>query len=255
MSAKPTELTGEKKRRIRVIRKRTKPKNIEDLSVIEICRKYPPATWEEVFKQADDELELVSSILDNEDEYYPLKCNLFRAFELCPRHKVRVIIFGQDPYHQIQYNGEPRAQGLSFSVSENDTIPSSLNNIFKEILSDVNVSNINGDLTPWAQQGVLLLNVCLTVRPQEAGSHKKIWLGFIDKVLKDIAQVNPNCIYVLWGVWAKSIRFMIEGNPSILEATHPSGFSANKGFYGCKHFSKINEILLELGKEEINWQT
>src|SRR5690606_19127370 len=159
----------------------------------------------------------------------------------------------QDPYHQVMYNGKPRAQGMSFSVSKDDSIPSSLCNIFKEINDDLGINNnTHGDLSCWARQGVLLLNSCLTVKPCEAGSHNKdLWMGFIDRVLKYIARINPKCIYVLWGAWAKHIKPMIEGKPHILESTHPSGYSARKGFFGCKHFSRINEILIEEGKEEI----
>ncbi len=245
-------------KKIRVIRITRKPDNIEELPIIEIARKYPPPSWKDVFNYADDELELISELLDgvekNQGKFFPKKVNLFKAFELCSRSKVKVVIFGQDPYHQMLYTGEPRAQGLAFSVSPSDSIPSSLQNIYKEIQSDVGISNFaHGDLTHWAEQGILLLNTCLTVQPNQAGSHKHIWAGFINKVIKDIAQANSKCIYVLWGNHAKKLAKLIEGSPPVLESSHPSGLSANRGFLGCKHFSQINELLRAQGKEEIDW--
>jgi len=245
-------------RKIRIIRNVQKPDNIEKLSIIEITRKYPPPTWKDVFKEADDELELISELLGDKEKvdgtFFPRKADLFKAFELCPRNSVKVVIFGQDPYHQMLYTGEPRAQGLSFSVGRTDVIPSSLQNIFKEIKSDVGIDNYShGDLSCWAKQGILLLNTCLTVQPNQAGSHKHVWAGFIDKVIKDIAQANQDCIYVLWGNVAKKLSSSIEGSPPILESSHPSGFSYTRGFKGCCHFSQINEILRNQGRTEIDW--
>lgn len=246
------------KRRINVIRHIKKPDNIEDLSIIEIARKYPPPTWKNVFEYADDEIELASNILEDiesrEGRSFPLRRDIFRAFEMCPRHQIKVAIFGMDPYPQILGDGSPRAQGLSFSVREDDQIPSSLQNIFKELKADLEIDNYShGDLSSWARQGVLLVNYCLTVSPGKPGSHKRLWIGFMDKVIKDIAQANKDCIYVLWGNEAKKLAKMIEGNPLLLTAAHPSGLSASRGFLGCKHFSQINEELIRLGKMPIDW--
>lgn len=243
---------------IKVNRIIKKPDNIEDLTIIEIARKYPPLTWMKLFKYADPELELISQILESIEKdgkvFFPLKKDIFKAFELCPRSKIKVVIFGQDPYKQLLPTGKPRAQGLSFSADKNDAIPDSLQHIFKEIKDDVGISNYShGDLTAWAKQGILLLNIYLTVQPDEKEFHQ-FWGGFINKAIKDIAQANPNCIYVLWGGHARKLIKLIEGSPPLLTASHPSGLSCNRGFYGCKHFSKINEILRKQGKEEINWE-
>lgn len=234
--------------------------DLNNESVFTISQKYPPVTWETLFvKKAKEELRLISSILDrrekNDGPYLPEKINIFRAFDLCPSDKVNVVIFGQDPYHQVLYDGKSRAQGLAFSVSKEDEIPSSLANIFKEISSDLEIDNDfqHGDLTYWARQGILLLNTCLTVQPHLPKSHGKFWLSFVKKVIKYIATVNKDCIYVLWGAEAKSLKKFIEGDPPILEAAHPSGLSFSRGFKGCKHFSKINEILKKQGKPQIDW--
>lgn len=239
---------------------RFRPPELNNESVFTISQKYPPIGWEILFnKKSKEELRLISSILDrrekNDGQYLPEKINIFRAFDLCPANKVSVVIFGQDPYHQVLYNGKPRAQGLAFSVSEDDEIPSSLSNIFKEISSDLGIENDfrHGDLTYWAQQGILLLNTCLTVQPHIPKSHGKFWLSFIKKVIKFIAVLNKDCIYVLWGGEAKSLKKFIEGNPPILEAAHPSGLSYARGFKGCKHFSQINSILKHQGRPQIDW--
>jgi uracil-DNA glycosylase len=244
-------------------RKKKKPiirikKNLEALSVLEISQKYYPISWKPLFEDAYDELELVSELLDeiveNSGPFFPEKKNIFRAFDLCKSSNVKVVIFGQDPYHQFLPNGKPRAQGLSFSVSDDDIIPSSLRNIYKELKSDLDIDNMcyGGDLTPWARQGVLLLNTCLTVTPGKAGSHGKIWSGFIKRVMLYLSKLNPHCIYVLWGRHAQGLRKEIEGNPHILESAHPSGLSC-KHFFGNRHFSQINDMLKKQNRTPINW--
>lgn len=228
---------------------------LNSCTVYELSQRYFPLTWEHLFtKKAKQELELISSILDkkekNEGPYLPEKINIFRAFDLCRSDEIKIVIFGQDPYHQ-----PGRAQGLAFSVSKEDEIPSSLSNIFKEISDDLDIPNDfkHGDLTSWAEQGILLLNTCLTVQPHLPKSHGKFWLSFIKRTIKEIAVYNKDCIYVLWGNDARSLKKFIEGDPPILEAAHPSGLSYARGFRGCKHFSKINEILKKQGKQEIDW--
>lgn len=137
-----------------------------------------------------------------------------------------------------------------------DVTPSSLKNIFKELKNTVPgyVVPNHGNLEGWCEQGVLLLNTCLTVYPNQAGSHKSIWLGFVKKVIKEIEKVNPNCIFVLWGREAQNnVKPMLGSKAVVLEAAHPSGFSAARGFFGCNHFNKINEILSQQKKPTIKW--
>jgi uracil-DNA glycosylase len=140
-------------------------------------------------------------------------------------------------------------------VKKGTKIPSSLVNMFKEIKNTVTgfETPSHGDLTGWARQGVLLLNTCLTVRPASPGCHKEIWLGFIKKVINAIIDTNPNCIFVLWGRKAQKVRKMLGERATVLEAAHPSGFSAHRGFFGCNHFNQINTLLSESGQRQINW--
>lgn len=191
-------------------------------------------------------------------EIYPKPENIFNCFNYFNRENLKVIILGQDPYHQPN-----QAHGLSFSVSENIKIPPSLKNIFKEIITDIpeyNSLNIpeNGNLEYLAQQGVLLLNNTFTVRQSSPNSHLKIWKGFCNKIILDIIKNQEGIIFMLWGGNAKKIMEKIPeellSKHHILKANHPSPLSANrKGWFGCKHFSKANKILEENGKNEIKW--
>jgi uracil-DNA glycosylase len=226
---------------------------------IKIARIRAPIGWKDVFASADDEIADVSEIIENDKKvngrFYPDCKNLFKAFELTPLNTVKVVILGQDPYHGCNSDGTPQAQGMSFSVKKGTKIPSSLVNIFKEIKNTVTgfETPSHGDLTGWARQGVLLLNTCLTVRPASPGCHKEIWLGFIKKVINAIIDTNPNCIFVLWGRKAQKVRKMLGERATVLEAAHPSGFSAHRGFFGCNHFNQINTLLSESGQRQINW--
>ena len=235
----------------------------QDWSLERIAREAKPPTWEKVWDDASHELKDVSEILDNQEktygQYYPLKRDIFNAFWLTKLSNVKVVILGQDPYHQtISVNGGtvPRAIGLSFSVRREDAIPSSLKNIYTELANSVRgfVRPDHGDLTEWAEQGVLLLNSCLTVRPGAPGSHGDIWLGFISKVFKAIATINPYCVFLLWGRDAQKVKPMLGERSFILEAAHPSGLSANRGFFGCNHFNEMNKYLMKLDKPAINWK-
>lgn len=233
--------------------------DVEKMTVIEYARRFPPKGWEELFESSADELELVSSILEKKEKlngtFIPERKNLFRVFELCQAQDIKVVIIGQDPYHQILADGKPRAQGLAFSVSQDDEVPISLKNIYKELKNDVGVDNyLHGDLTFWVEGGVFLLNSCLTVDPGKAGSHKAIWMPFITNTLKFIAKHNEHVIYLLWGNSSQDLEEYIEGSPVILTASHPSGFSANRGFFGSKHFSQVNQILIKQGREPIDWK-
>ena len=179
---------------------------------------------------------------------YPEPKNFFKSFEICPYENVKVVILGQDPYHT-----PGAANGLAFSVNKNQKLPPSLKNIFKEIKSDVGVENEIGNLTKWAKQGVLLLNSSLTVLEGMPGSHSQIgWQTFTDKAVQ-LIQRKKKVIFMLWGNFAKRKKQLIGDDNYILEAPHPSPFSANSGFFGCKHFSKANEILTDLGLDPIDW--
>lgn len=176
---------------------------------------------------------------------------IFKAFELCPLDRIKVVILGQDPYH-----GPGQAMGLSFSVPQGVTAPPSLKNIFKEIESDLGVRMSGSpDLAPWARQGVLLLNAVLTVRSGEPTSHSAIgWQTFTDAVISTISEKCEGVVFLLWGNYAKSKAPLIDRTRHhVLEAAHPSPL-ARGAFFGCRHFSKTNEILKAEGKSPIDWQ-
>ena len=187
-----------------------------------------------------------------EGKVYPAPKNIFRAFDLCPFEKVKVVILGQDPYHETG-----QANGLAFAVDEREAVPPSLKNIFKEIGSDLGKSLVHtsGDLTRWAEQGVLLLNATLTVRAHTAGSHQeKGWELFTDAVIRALSQERAGLVFMLWGNYAKAKGAHIDRNKHlVLEAPHPSPFSAASGFFGCKHFSKANGYLIAHDKTPIDW--
>ncbi len=182
---------------------------------------------------------------------YPEPKNIFNAFNLCPLSDVRVVIIGQDPYH------EPgQAHGLCFSVQSGVDLPPSLVNIYKEIESDIGRKSItNGDLTSWANQGVLLLNSTLTVRAHDAASHAGHgWERFTDAVIRAVADNKKHVVYMLWGSFAqKKAEFVDANNNLILKSAHPSPLSAYRGFFGNHHFSRANEYLIQNGLQPINW--
>ena len=183
---------------------------------------------------------------------YPAGSNIFNAFNKTPFSNVKVVILGQDPYH-----GYGQAHGLSFSVQPGVKFPPSLQNIFKEIQTDTGVGGFStGNLTAWAEQGVLLLNAALTVRESEPMSHAKIgWAQFTDAVIRTISDNKENVIFLLWGKFAQDKQILINTDSHyVLKAAHPSPLSAHNGFFGCKHFSKTNEILVKHGENPINWK-
>ena len=183
---------------------------------------------------------------------YPQPKDIFRAFDMCPFDKVKVVIIGQDPYH-----GAHQANGLSFAVHEGIQIPPSLQNIFKEIKSDLWIEPLqNGDLSRWATQGVLLLNATLTVRASSPGSHQnKGWEEFTDATIRALSDQRENLVFMLWGNYAKKKGAVIDRSKHlVLESAHPSPFSAYNGFFGCRHFSKTNKYLKTHKKGEINWE-
>jgi uracil-DNA glycosylase len=192
------------------------------------------------------------------DEYakgsvYPAPKNIFAAFDLCPFDSVNVVILGQDPYH-----GAGQATGLSFAVTTGTRIPPSLQNIYKEIQSDLQIQPhlYNGDLRRWATQGVLLLNSTLTVRAGDAGSHqKKGWEEFTDVVIQTISNQREHVVFILWGNYARAKGARIDRSKHlVIESAHPSPFSAANGFFDSKPFSKTNEYLESTGKNSIEWK-
>ena len=181
---------------------------------------------------------------------YPAKENIFRAFYNTPLDKVKVVILGQDPYH------EPgQAMGMSFSVPNGTKLPPSLKNIYKELDNEFGTHPDNGDLTFWANQGVLLLNTILTVRMGEAKSHHGLgWENFIDSIIEDLNNINRPIVFMLWGKDAQRYqKFLTNKNHLVLSTSHPSPFSANRGFLGCNHFKDCNSFLLKNGITTINW--
>lgn len=181
---------------------------------------------------------------------YPPGPQIFKAFDLCPVDKVKVVILGQDPYH-----GAGQAMGLSFSVPQNVPAPPSLKNIFKEIHDDCGLTlSGSADLTPWARQGVLLLNAILTVEADRAASHSRLgWENFTDAVIQYISAHCDGVVFMLWGNFARSKAPLIDATRHcVLQAAHPSPL-ARGAFFGCKHFSKANEFLYLHGKEPIDW--
>ena len=189
------------------------------------------------------------------EEYQTTKCfppknQIFRTIELTPFEEVKVVIIGQDPYHN-----DNQANGLCFSVSDKVTAPPSLKNIFKELEDDLGIKKISNELEMWAKQGVLLLNATLTVRAHEANSHKDLgWEQFTDFIIKEISDKKENVVFVLWGAFAQKKAGLIDTSRHfIIQSAHPSPFSVHKGFFGSRPFSKINQFLKEKGKEPINW--
>ncbi|MBD0258183.1 MAG: uracil-DNA glycosylase [Cytophagales bacterium] len=182
---------------------------------------------------------------------YPPGSKIFNAFDACPFDSVKVVLLGQDPYH-----GPGQAHGLAFSVNEGVTSPPSLVNIFKEIKNDLGKPvPKSGNLMRWAEQGVLLLNATLTVRANTPGSHqKKGWEEFTDAAIKAVSDDKQNVVFMLWGAYAQKKGAIIDaGKHLVLKAAHPSPFAADKGFFGCKHFSQANAYLVEHGLPEIEW--
>ena len=183
---------------------------------------------------------------------YPAKENIFNALKFTPYSKVKLLLLGQDPYH-----GAGQAHGLAFSVQKGVAKPPSLLNIFQELSTDLGVvPPSHGCLTDWTTQGVMLLNTVLTVREGEANSHKNLgWTTFTDKIIETLNAREDPVIFLLWGRNAADKLPLITGSQHfVLSAAHPSPLSASRGFFGCRHFSKVNEILTRLGKEPVNWQ-
>ena len=213
-------------------------------------------SWQEVLQVEFDKPYFESLVSFVKQEYasntiFPPAGQIFNAFNTCPFNNVKVVILGQDPYH-----GPGQAHGLCFSVNDGIQFPPSLQNIFKEITSDLGIpAPKTGNLTRWAEQGVLLLNATLTVRASQAGSHQgKGWEEFTDAVIKTISEKTENVVFILWGSYAIKKKALINASKHcILTAPHPSPLSSYRGFFGCKHFSQTNNYLTSKGKQPIEW--
>ncbi|PZM83843.1 uracil-DNA glycosylase [Candidatus Gracilibacteria bacterium] len=214
-------------------------------------------SWLEVLKGEfeKDYMKNIKSFLVKEIEngktIYPHPKNIFKAFDKTPFDKVKVVILGQDPYH-----GPNQAQGFCFSVEKGQKLPPSLKNIYKELEQSLGISpSKDGDLTAWTENGVLLLNAILTVEGGKPASHSQIgWENFTNEVIKIISEKKENIVFLLWGAFAQTKEQFIDTKKHfVLKTSHPSPFSANRGFLGSNCFKQTNEILEKIGKEKINW--
>lgn len=213
--------------------------------------------WNELLKSASEApyfKALESTLVAERGSYnvHPSAAETFAALQRTAFHSVRVVILGQDPYH-----GPGQAHGLAFSVPEGIPLPPSLRNIFKELKRDLAIeAPAKGDLGPWAEQGVLLLNTTLTVREGEAGSHSgKGWERLTDTIISTLSERRNGLIFLLWGRHAQQKAALIDARKHhLLQAPHPSPLSAHRGFIGCGHFSQVNALLREQGQEPIDWR-
>ena len=214
-------------------------------------------SWHQFFEHTNLEQEIqivmnkVKSFKKTGAIIFTLESNVFKAFDLCEYDKLSVVILGQDPYH-----GEGQAHGLAFSVPDEQALPPSLKNIFKELNDDLHIPiPKNGNLESWARQGVLLLNSVLTVESNKAGSHRNIgWEKITDQIIQKLSQQKENVVFILWGNYAiNKLHLIDQSKHLVLSAAHPSPLSAYKGFFGCRHFSKANAYLKSHNKPEILW--
>ena len=213
-------------------------------------------SWKELLKDEFEKPYFSELIQFVKNEYkttkiYPPGKLIFNAFDHCPAEQTKVVILGQDPYH-----GPGQAHGLCFSVNDGVAFPPSLQNIFKEIKSDLGIDiPTSGNLTRWANQGVLLLNATLTVRAHQAGSHqRKGWEEFTDAAIRTLAEKREHLVFILWGAYAQKKGAFIDRNKHlVLASAHPSPLSAYNGFFGNKHFSRANAYLVEHGMMPIEW--
>lgn len=215
-------------------------------------------SWSDILRdykensQFKETLAFVEEQLQQGKQIFPQKKDIFNAFKLCSFNKLKVVILGQDPYHNVN-----QAHGLAFSVQDGIKPPPSLINIYKELQSDLNIPiSSSGNLSAWARQGVFLLNTVLTVQAHQPHSHaNKGWENFTDHVISQISQYKKHIVFLLWGIPAQRKKKFIDSQKHfILEASHPSPLSAYRGFLGAKHFLKCNQYLLEHGFQSIDWK-
>lgn len=229
------------------------------LFCVEVLKGECAMCWQEFIKKEQQKTyyKNLQQFIDQEitagKSIYPSEEDRFKAFSLTELKNTKVVILGQDPYH-----GEGQAHGLSFSVPKGVKLPPSLRNIYKELADDLCWDNLpeNGDLSEWAKQGVLLINTVLTVEKSNAGSHaKRGWEQFTNNVIQHINDNNEGVVFLLWGSYAIKKSTLIDSNKHhILTAVHPSPLSAYRGFFGCQHFSKTNNLLIVQNKTPINWK-
>lgn len=207
--------------------------------------------WEDfiINEQKKDYFKKIHYVLENKDTYFPKYEDIYNAFKLTPYDNIKIVLIGQDPYHD-----DNQAHGLAFSVLNNKA-PKSLQNIFIELYNDLNIKRTNPNLEDWAKQGVFLINATLTVEKHKPNSHKDIgWNIFTDNVIKEIEKNDNVIVYILLGAFAQSKKKIITNkNHYIIETSHPSFFSCNKGFFGSKIFSRSNEILINNNIDPIKW--
>lgn len=214
--------------------------------------------WTEQFQKHKHQMNCISKMIDDKEKevgrYYPLKNDLFKCLELTPLNKVKVVIWGQDPYPNVKSNGLPRAQGYSFGVSRDDDVPKSLLNIYKELKQEIPEFQQpkHGDLTGWAKQGILFMNTSLCFSPKEPKAFSNLWLRFTNIIIDIINENVPNCIHLLWGKKCEVLEDSISSR-EIYKAPHPSPLSAYQGFFGCNHFIKVNITLQRQNKNPIVW--
>ena len=215
-----------------------------------------PNDWHNELQKADINIDLLRPIIEleslfkNKKDFYPEAADIYNAFKLCSFKNTKVVILGQDPYHQ-----KGVANGLAFSVRQGNKIPASLRNIYKEIASDLgSVTHNTGDLNGWAKQGILLINFSLTVEDSKPGSHFSIgWSNVVESIFK-LLNKKQHLVYLLWGTNSISKRYLIDENKhAVFTAPHPSPLSAYRGFLGCKHFSMTNSYLLKNRIKPIDW--
>ncbi len=222
-----------------------------------MAKKNDKKSWQAILqkeKQKTYFLDIIQHIKKERESgksIYPKQQDIFNALKLTPLEKLKIVILGQDPYH-----GEKQAHGLAFSVQHDIKPPPSLKNIFKELKQDLNIPTPNhGCLEKWAKQGVLLLNTCLSVEDSKPQSHAKVgWQTFTDTVIKKIDEHTSGTIFLLWGAHAQKKEELINDDKHyVLKTSHPSPLSASRGFIGCGHFSKSNDLLISMDKAEIDW--
>ena len=234
----------------------------QNWSIIKIAKESSTGSWRKVFDDAAPELAHISKKLDDEKifgPYFPMKCDLFNAFKYCPLESTKLIILGDEPYDTIVNLNDkqlPKDMGMSFSVRKGDIIPVPLMNIFKELRQSLGIEIPNhGNLIQWAQQGVLLLNVCLTTTPGKPHSRFPLWHGLINRVFKAINVHNPNCVVLsLMSRKSQNISGMIPDSFVHIESIFPDNYYVDKGFSGSNVFKTINETLIKQKQKPINWQ-
>lgn len=245
---------------VKFVKKYVDEDDIETLSISQLFKQDIPKGWGHVFQECEEELESISDIIDEDEnengKCFPLRANIFRIFHMLRPEQVKVLIIGQDPYHNRTSSGEPAATGIAFSTWREEKKQPSVHNMYLELKNcypEFEIPN-HGDLTNWVKQGVMLLNTSLTVAPNKPNSHSEIWMGFISKVIKHLVKSNgKKMIVFLWGNNAKRLVGQMVSSCTVFEAAHPSPFSVNRGFFGCQHYKLCNDVLEKNKIEKINW--